>query len=61
MMLGDSSCGTAIPTGNEGSKAMRTITYGGAVSRDGFLAGTDGALDWLHFSKDMQQIMKDYF
>lgn len=40
---------------------MRTITYGGAVSLDGFLAGADGALDWLHFSKDVQQVMKDYW
>jgi dihydrofolate reductase len=40
---------------------MRTITYGGAVSLDGFLAGTDGALDWLHFSADVQQIMRDYW
>jgi hypothetical protein len=27
---------------------MRTITYGGAVSLDGFLAGPDGSIDWLH-------------
>lgn len=40
---------------------MRTLTYGGAVSLDGFLAGTDGALDWLHFSKDVQQIMATYW
>jgi len=40
---------------------MRTITYGGAVSLDGFLAGADGGLDWLHFSKDVQQVMKDYW
>ena len=40
---------------------MRTITYGGAVSLDGFLAGAGGSLDWLHFSKDVQQVMKDYF
>ena len=38
---------------------MRTITYGGAVSLDGFLAGADGALDWLHFSKDVQLL--EYF
>ena len=40
---------------------MRTITYGGAVSLDGFLAGADGALDRLHFSKDVQLLMKEYF
>jgi len=40
---------------------MRTITYGGAVSLDGFLAAADGSLDWLHFSKDVQLLMKEYF
>lgn len=33
---------------------MRTVTYGGAVSLDGFLAGPAGEIDWLHFSKDVQ-------
>jgi dihydrofolate reductase len=40
---------------------MRTVTYGGAVSLDGFLAAADGGLDWLHFSADVQQIMSDYW
>ena len=40
---------------------MRTVTYGGAVSLDGFLAAAGGGLDWLHFSADVQQIMSDYW
>lgn len=40
---------------------MRTITYGGAVSLDGYLAGADGSIDWLHFSNDVQQVMTDFW
>lgn len=36
---------------------MRIVTYGGAVSLDGFLADAAGGVDWLHFSKDVQQEM----
>ena len=36
---------------------MRKVIYGGACSLDGYLADRAGAIDWLHFSKDVQQIM----
>ena len=39
---------------------MRTVTYGAACSLDGFIAGADGAIDWLHFSPDAQRLMGDY-
>jgi dihydrofolate reductase len=40
---------------------MRTVTYGGAVSLDGFLADATGGVDWLHFSKDVQKEMAAYW
>jgi dihydrofolate reductase len=36
---------------------MRKVIYGGACSLDGFLTDRDGGIDWLHFSKDVEQIM----
>jgi dihydrofolate reductase len=36
---------------------MRKVIYGGACSLDGYFVGKDGALDWLHFSKDVQAVM----
>lgn len=40
---------------------MRTVTYGAACSLDGFIAAADGGLDWLHFSKDVQEVMASYW
>jgi dihydrofolate reductase len=39
----------------------RLVTYGAACSLDGFIARPDGAVDWLHFSKDVQEILRDYW
>ena len=35
---------------------MRKVTYGAAVSLDGFIAGPDEAMDWLLWSDDAQKI-----
>lgn len=40
---------------------MRTVTYGAACSLDGFITARDGAMDWLHFSPDVQEIMTAYW
>lgn len=40
---------------------MRTVTYGAACSLDGFIAPPDGSMDWLHFSRDVEQSMKTYW
>ena len=40
---------------------MRTVTYGAACSLDGFIAPPDGSMDWLHFSKDVQDVMSKYW
>jgi dihydrofolate reductase len=40
---------------------MRTVTYGAACSLDGFIAPPDGSMDWLHFSRDVQDIMTRYW
>jgi dihydrofolate reductase len=40
---------------------MRKVVYGGACSLDGFIVGPGGSIDWLHMSKDVDQIMRDYW
>lgn len=35
----------------------RKVIYGGACSLDGYLTGKGGAIDWLHMSKDVEDIM----
>ena len=38
---------------------MRKVIFGGANSLDNFIARKDGAVDWLVWSKEVNQIMKD--
>lgn len=38
---------------------MRKVTYGAACSLDGFITGPNGAIDWLHWSRDVEQLMAD--
>ncbi len=38
---------------------MRKVVYGGACSLDGYLARTDGAVDWLMWSDEAGEIMQE--
>ena len=40
---------------------MRKLTYGGAISLDGFLAGPGEAIDWLRWSDDSARISAESF
>jgi dihydrofolate reductase len=36
----------------------RKVIYGGACSLDGYITGKADAIDWLHMSKDVEEIMR---
>ena len=40
---------------------MRKVTFGGANSLDNFIAREDGTFDWIMFSDETGEIMKDYW
>ena len=40
---------------------MRRVIYGAACSLDGFIVAEDGGIDWLHFSKDVQEYMTSFW
>src|SRR5215212_659607 len=40
---------------------MRKVTYGGAISLDGFLAGPDEEIDWLRYSDDAAKLAAESF
>jgi DNA-binding LytR/AlgR family response regulator/dihydrofolate reductase len=56
--------GARAPPGSERLSedlAMRIVTYGAACSLDGFIAGPDGGVEWLHMSRDVHAIMAEYW
>lgn len=40
---------------------MRKVTFGGASSLDNYIARPDGSYDWLLWSDDVAEIMKEYW
>jgi dihydrofolate reductase len=40
---------------------MRKVTFGGAISLDNFIARADGAVDWIMWSDETGEIMKEYW
>ena len=40
---------------------MRTVTFGGACSLDGYFARPDNSVDWLMWSDEAAAIMKDFW
>lgn len=40
---------------------MRKVTFGGAISLDNFLAREDDSVDWLMWSDEVAEVMKDFW
>ncbi len=40
---------------------MRKVTFGGANSLDNYIARADDAVDWLMWSKEAGEVMRDYW
>lgn len=40
---------------------MRKLTYGGAISLDGYLATVDDGVDWLMWCDEAAEVMNDYW
>src|SRR5687768_571659 len=40
---------------------MRKVVYGGACSLDGFITGPGGSIDWIRWSEDLNDIMRDHW
>ena len=40
---------------------MRKVTFGGAASLDNFIARKDGSYDWIMFSREAGEYMRDYW
>src|SRR5215213_1783967 len=55
-------CTRAIPVGELAQEAsMRKVTFGGASSLDNYFAREDHSVDWLMWSDEAGQIMKDFW
>jgi dihydrofolate reductase len=59
--LNNSTTVDVVPRRARREGMMRTVTYGAACSLDGFITGPEMAMDWLHYSKDVTEIMAEYF
>ena len=40
---------------------MRTVTYGGAFTLDGFITGPNESMDWLKWSREVGEIIQAYW